>query len=348
MAVLYDLPGFIEFALLKAMHTPKIAVVLPCYNEEGAIAKVIRDFRAAFPDAVIYVYDNNSKDRTAEIARAEGAIVRTELQQGKGHVVRRMFRDIEADYYIMADGDDTYEASIAPSMIQLAIDGPHDLVNCVRRETEDAAYRGGHRFGNLMLTGVVRRIFGNRVRDMLSGYKVFSRRFVKSFPALSQGFDIETELTVHALELAMPVAHVDGPYRGRPAGCESKLRTYRDGWRILMMILKLVRHERPIFYFGLLAGVFSLLSLILIAPVVEHYFVTGLVPRLPTAVLSMGLMIIAILSLMVGAILDTVTRGRRELRMLAYLQYPIFSGPDCATRVESARLSKDVAGHGNA
>lgn len=313
---------------LKNMYKPKVAVLLPCYNEEGAIAKVVGDFRAALPDAVIYVYDNNSMDRTAEVAREAGAIVRTETQQGKGHVVRRMFRDIDADFYIMADGDDTYEASIAPSMLKLAMDGHHDLVNCVRRETENAAYRGGHRFGNMLLTGVVRRIFGDRVRDMLSGYKVFTRRFVKSFPALSQGFDIETELTVHALELSMPVAHTEGPYRGRPPGSESKLRTYRDGWRILMLIFKLVRHERPMFFFSVLAVLFAAVSLALVAPVVGHYFETGLVPRLPTAVLSMGLMIVAVLCLMVGTILDTVTRGRRELRMLAYLQYPCFTRGD--------------------
>jgi glycosyltransferase involved in cell wall biosynthesis len=316
---------------LIAMYNPKVAVLLPCYNEEGAIAKVVRDFRAALPDAVIYVYDNNSKDRTAQIAREAGAIVRTEIQQGKGHVVRRMFRDIEADFYVMADGDDTYEASIAPEMLRLAIDGHHDLINCVRRETEDAAYRGGHRFGNLMLTGVVRRIFGDRVRDMLSGYKIFSRRFVKSFPALSKGFDIETELSVHALELSMPVAHAEGPYRGRPPGSESKLRTYRDGWRILMLIIKLVRHERPMFFFSMFAALSALISIVLVAPVVGHYVETGLVPRLPTAILSMGLMIIAMLSLMSGTILDTVTRGRRELRMLAYLRIPFFSRDDAGT-----------------
>src|SRR5574338_855582 len=192
---------------------PVIAILIPCYNEEVAIAKVVRDFKSVLPQATVYVYDNNSNDRTAEVALAAGASLRREIQQGKGHVVRRMFRDIDADYYIMADGDDTYEASLAPTMLALAMSGPYDLVNCVRRETEQAAYRGGHRVGNLLLTGVVRRIFGNRVQDMLSGYKVFSRRFVKSFPALSSGFDIETELTVHALELSMPVEHVEGPYR---------------------------------------------------------------------------------------------------------------------------------------
>jgi glycosyltransferase involved in cell wall biosynthesis len=304
------------------MQKPQIAVLIPCYNEEKAIASVVRDFRAALPAAQIYVYDNNSSDRTAEIARAAGAIVRTEIQQGKGHVVRRMFRDVEADFYLMVDGDDTYDASVAGQLVTLAMEGPHDLVNCIRREVEDAAYRGGHRFGNLMLTGVVRQIFGDRVQDMLSGYKVFSRRFVKSFPALSQGFDIETELTVHALELSLPVAHSEGTYRGRPEGSESKLRTYRDGWRILMLILKLIRHERPMLFFGALAAVFAVVSLILAAPIVDTFLKYGIVPRLPTAVLAMGLMTMAFLSVVTGTILDTVSRGRRETRMLAYLQYP--------------------------
>ncbi|MCX5539977.1 glycosyltransferase family 2 protein [Paraburkholderia sp. CNPSo 3076] len=309
------------------MQNPRIAVLIPCYNEEKAIGSVIRDFRAALPDAQIYVYDNNSSDRTAEVAQAAGAIVRTEVQQGKGHVVRRMFRDVEADLYVMVDGDDTYDASVAGHMVALALEGPHDLVNCVRREVEDAAYRGGHRFGNLMLTGVVRRIFGNRVQDMLSGYKVFSRRFVKSFPALSQGFDIETELTVHALELSLPVAHGEGTYRGRPDGSESKLRTYRDGWRILMLILKLIRHERPMLFFGALAAVFAATSLALAAPVVDTFLQYGVVPRLPTAMLAMGLMTIAFLSVVTGTILDTVSRGRRETRMLVYLQYPALTSP---------------------
>lgn len=310
---------------MNPAHTAiRIAVLIPCYNEEVAIAQVVQDFRRALPEATIYVYDNNSTDRTVEVARAAGAIVRGESQQGKGNVVRRMFRDVEADYYLMVDGDDTYEASIAPEMLALAVSGSYDLVNCVRNETEDAAYRGGHRFGNLMLTGVVRRIFGDRIADMLSGYKVFSKRFVKSFPALSQGFDIETELTVHALELAMPVAHAHGPYRGRPEGSESKLRTYRDGWRILMLILKLVRHERPMYFFGAIAALLTLTSLILIEPVVQHYLQTGLVPRFPTAFLSMGIMLLAFLSLTTGVILDTVSRGRREVRMLAYLQHPVF------------------------
>jgi glycosyltransferase involved in cell wall biosynthesis len=303
------------------MNPPRIVVLIPCYNEALTIGKVIADFRLALPQAAIYVYDNNSMDGTQDVATAAGANVRNETAQGKGNVVRRMFRDVEADFYIMVDGDDTYEASLAPDMLRLAMSGPFDLVNCIRREAEDAAYRGGHRMGNWLLTGVVRRIFGNRVLDMLSGYKVFSRRFVKSFPALSAGFDIETELTVHALELSMPVAHRQGSYRGRPEGSESKLHTYRDGWRILMLILKLVRHERPMVYFGILAALSALVSLVLIEPVIITYLNTGLVPRYPTAILSMGIMLLAFLGLTTGTILDTVTRGRRELRLLTYLQY---------------------------
>jgi glycosyltransferase involved in cell wall biosynthesis len=309
------------------MNSLKVAVLIPCYNEEVAISKVIQDFKAALPFADIYVYDNNSSDRTVEFARAAGAIVRVETQQGKGHVVRRMFRDVSADFYIMVDGDDTYEASLAPKMLELAMSGPFDLVNCIRKETEDASYRGGHRWGNLMLTGVVRKVFGSRVHDMLSGFKVFSRRFVKSFPTLAEGFDIETELTVHALEVSMPVAHIEGPYRGRPEGSESKLRTYRDGWRILMLILKLVRHERPLFFFGVIATLLCAASILLSLPLLATYIETGLVPRLPTAVLTTGIMGLSALSLTTGIILDTVTRGRRELRLLMYLQYPISEKP---------------------
>jgi putative flippase GtrA/glycosyltransferase involved in cell wall biosynthesis len=300
----------------------EIAVLIPCHNEAISIAKVVWDFQAALPNATVYVYDNNSSDDTVRQALSAGAEVRTETQQGKGHVVRRMFRDIDADFYLMVDGDDTYDAGLAPDMVKLAMSGPYDLINCVRRETEQTAYRGGHRFGNQLLTDMVGLIFGNRIIDMLSGYKVFSRRFVKSFPALATGFDIETELTVHTLELSMPTAHVEGAYRGRPEGSASKLRTYRDGWRILMLINKLLRHERPMIFFGILGGLLTVLSIILIWPVLITYFETGLVPRLPTAILSMGLIVLAALSMLTGVILDTVTRGRRELRLLTYLQYP--------------------------
>jgi glycosyltransferase involved in cell wall biosynthesis len=222
-----------------------VAVLIPCYNEEATVGTVVRAFREALPHATIYVYDNNSSDLTANAARAAGAIVRHEIQQGKGHVVRRMFRDINADFFLIVDGDDTYDARVAGEMLALAEEGPNDLINCIRIESGSSAYRAGHRWGNVVLTEVVRRIFGSRVQDMLSGYKVLSCRFVKSFPVLSQGFDIETEMTVHALELSMPVAHVQGEYRGRSEGSVSKLHTYRDGWRILVMIIKLIRHERP-------------------------------------------------------------------------------------------------------
>ena len=303
------------------MTEPRIAVLLPCHNEAAAIGAVVRAFRTALPGADIYVFDNNSTDDTAAIARGAGAIVRREALQGKGHVVRRMFRDIQADLYVMADGDDTYDAALAPAMIELARRGPYDLVNCVRRETDAAAYRGGHRLGNRLLTGEVRAIFGDRVEDMLSGYKVLSRRFVKSFPVLATGFDIETELAVHALELALPIAHVEGDYRPRPAGSESKLRTWRDGWRILRLILRLLRHERPLAFFGALGGAAFLVAAVLIAPVIATYLRTGLVPRLPTAVLATGIVLAGALSLTTGIILDTVTRGRRETRLLAYLRH---------------------------
>lgn len=325
----------------------KIAILIPCHNEEVAIAKVVRDFKAALPNADVYVFDNNSSDNTFNEAFAAGAMVRRETQQGKGHVVRRMFRDIDADFYLMVDGDDTYEASLAPDMIKLAMSGPYDLVNCIRCETGDEAYRGGHRLGNQLLTGVVRRIFGNRILDMLSGYKVFSRRFVKSFPALSTGFDIETELTVHTLELAMPAAHIEGPYRGRPEGSESKLRTYRDGWRILMLILKLVRHERPMVFFGVLAGLLAMSALLLSWPIFITYLDTGLVPRFPTAFLSMGIMLLASLSLFTGIILDTVTRGRKELRMLTYLQCPapVYASSSVAiNKLEDAQFRQQSIG----
>lgn len=300
----------------------RVAVIIPCYNEEITIGKTVTNFKSALPKASIYVYDNNSQDRTAEIARAAGATVRCETQQGKGHVVRRMFRDIEADFYIMVDGDDTYDANLAQKMLKEALCGPFDLVNCIRREAEQTAYREGHRLGNLLLTGVVRQIFGSRIKDMLSGYKVFSRRFVKSFPTLSAGFDIETELSIHALELSLPISHIEGNYRGRPEGSVSKLRTYRDGWRILMLILRLIRHERPLIFFGTLTGLMAGIALALSEPIFATYMETGLVPRLPTALLATGIMLLSAVSLATGLILDTVTRGRQEFRMLAYLQYP--------------------------
>ncbi len=298
-----------------------IAVLIPCYNEAATIAGVVDDFRKALPAAEIVVYDNNSNDGTVTAARGAGAAVFSETMQGKGNVVRRMFRDVEADFYLMVDGDGTYDATLAPLMLSLALEQRLDLVNCVRISQTAAAYRPGHQFGNLLLTAMVKLIFGNRVQDMLSGYKLLSRRFVKSFPALAGGFDIETELTVHALELSLPIGHVNGPYKERPPGSVSKLSTYKDGIRIMWLIMVLIKHERPVQLFSGFAALLLLGAIGLGAPIVSHYLATGLVPRLPTAVLATGLVLIAALTFATGMILDTVTRGRREARMLAYLQH---------------------------
>jgi glycosyltransferase involved in cell wall biosynthesis len=305
------------------MTDPDIAVLVPCYNEEAAVRKVIEDFRAALPAATIFVYDNNSQDRTAEVARSAGAIVRTERLRGKGNVVRRMFADIEADVYALVDGDDTYDAASAPLLIRKLLEESLDMVNAVRVESSASAYRRGHRLGNRLLTGLVAWIFGSRSSDMLSGYRIFSRRFVKSFPALAAGFEIETELTVHALELRLPIAEMRIPYRERPAGSVSKLNTYGDGMRIARMIFKLIKEEKPLAFFLSAAAVLAVASLVLGFPVLIEYRKTGLVPRLPTAVLSMGLMLMAFLSFTCGLVLDTVTRGRIEAKRLAYLNIPI-------------------------
>jgi len=301
---------------------PRIAVILPCYNEEAAIGLTVAGFRTALPDADIYVFDNNSADRTVEFAVQAGAIVRREPMQGKGHVVRRMFADIEADIYVMADGDATYDAAAAPAMIQRLLDEHLDMVVGARASEIDAAYRRGHRLGNRVLTGILARLFGRTFSDILSGYRVFSRRFVKSFPILSAGFEIETEISVHALELRMPVAEMVTRYGARPEGSTSKLSTYRDGWRILSTILTLFRIERPVLYFGSLGAILALIALALAAPLVVTYAETGLVPRQPTAILVTGLAIIACLCFFAGLILDTVVRGRREMRRLAYLALP--------------------------
>ena len=302
--------------------TPRIAVLLPCYNEEAAIAQTIAGFRDALPGATDYVYDNNSSDRTREVASAAGAVVRTERMQGKGNVVRRMFADIDADIYVMADGDATYEAAAAPALVGRLIDEQLDMVVGARKSEVEAAYRRGHRLGNAMLTGMLAQVFGRSFTDILSGYRVFSRRFVKSFPVLSAGFEIETEISVHALELKMPTAEVVTAYVARPEGSVSKLSTYSDGWRILRTIAMLARFERPLAFFGFVALVFALMAVILSVPLVMTYLDTGQVPRFPTAILATGLMILAFLNFFAGLILDTVVRGRREVRRLAYLQYP--------------------------
>jgi glycosyltransferase involved in cell wall biosynthesis len=302
---------------------PTIAVLIPCFNESVTIEKVVGDFRAALPQCTVFVYDNNSTDDTAELARKSGAVVRHEPQQGKGNVVRRMFADIEADIFVLVDGDDTYDASAAPGLIDKLIRESLDMVSATRFETSADAYRSGHRLGNRVLTGFVAMLFGNRSSDMLSGYRVFSRRFVKSFPALTTGFEIETELTVHALELRLPIAETTSRYRERPAGSVSKLHTYSDGMRILRTIVILVKEEKPLLFFGALAIALALTSVILGAPIVDQYRATGLVPRLPTAVLATGFMLLAALSLICGLILDSVSRGRKEQKRLRYLGIPI-------------------------
>lgn len=303
----------------------RVAVLVPCFNEEAAIGKVVRDIKTALPNAIVYVYDNNSTDDTIEVARAAGAIVRTERRQGKGNVIRRMFADVDADAYVLLDGDATYDASSAPAMVAKLLAERLDMVVGCRVHDAADAYRSGHRFGNAMLTRVVGWLFGKSFHDMLSGYRVFSRRFVKSFPALARGFETETELTVHALELRMPTAEIETPYGARPEGSASKLSTYKDGFRILRLILALYKHERPLLFFNVIAGVFVLISVALAIPIVLEYVRTGLVPRFPTAILATGIMILASLSLTAGIILETVTRGRQELKRLAYLQIPFDS-----------------------
>src|SRR5256884_5827997 len=302
----------------------RVAVLVPCLNEEAAVASVVASFRNALPSAQIYVYDNNSSDRTAAVAREAGAEVRSEYRQGKGHVVRRMFADVDADVYVLVDGDATYDAPSAPRMIDVLLSEHLDMVVGLRVDQSEAAYRRGHRTGNWMLTSFLSQVFGKAFKDILSGYRVFSRRFVKSFPVLSDGFEIETELSVHALELALPVAEVETPYFARPPGSFSKLNTWRDGFRILGTILKLYRSEKPLRFFTAIGIFLTLVSIGLAIPIIITYIEHGIVPRLPTAVLSMGLMILAVLSISSGLVLDTVTRGRREMKLLAYLsQAPI-------------------------
>ena len=300
----------------------RIAVLVPCYNEEATVAQVVREFHGAVPSATIYVYDNNSTDGTIEAARCTGAIVRRETLQGKGNVVRRMFADVDADVYVLVDGDATYAAGSAPEMIERLVDDQLDMVVGCRVESGAAAYRPGHRFGNAMLTGFVAYLFGERFTDILSGYRVLSRRFVKSFPAVAKGFETETELTVHALELRMPIAEVQTPYRSRPEGSLSKLSTYRDGVKILWLIIMLYKNERPFQFFGLIAVMLAGTSIGLAIPIVVEWTRTGLVPRLPTAVLATGIMILAFLSVTAGLVLDTVTRGRQEIKRLHYLARP--------------------------
>jgi glycosyltransferase involved in cell wall biosynthesis len=299
-----------------------IAVLVPCLNEEAAIGKVVSDFRAALPNATVYVYDNNSTDKTIEVATAAGATVRRERRPGKGMVVRRMFQDIDADLYVMVDGDDTYDASRAPELVAKLVTDNLDMVVGRRIETHQAAYRAGHRLGNRVLTGLVARLFHASLVDMLSGYRIFSRRFAKSFPSSSREFEIETELTVHAMQMRMSIAEIDTNYKERPPGSTSKLRTFRDGWRILLTITNLMRNERPLLFFALIAFVLAGVAVALGVPVVLEYLDTGLVRRFPTAILCSALGVISVLCLATGLILDLVAHVRREAKRLVYLQHP--------------------------
>jgi len=304
---------------------PRIAVLVPCFNENLTVGAVVRDFLRAVPSATVYVYDNNSTDNTGGIAKDAGAVVRTETRQGKGFVVQRMFADIEADIYVLVDGDDTYEAAAAPRLIDRLLSERLDFVNGARKASEVRAYRPGHRLGNKLLTGLVQRLFGKQFDDMLSGYKVLSRRFVKSFPTTSRGFEIETELMIHALRLSMPSIEVSTIYKERPEGSQSKLRTYHDGLNILLFIVRLLKDERPLMFFGAIGGLTVLVSFFLAAPIVLEFVETGLVPRLPTAVLCASLVVIGIFSIFAGLILDMVSKTRKEVKRLAYLSIPLFS-----------------------
>jgi glycosyltransferase involved in cell wall biosynthesis len=312
----------VHSAQLHHLGALRVAVIIPCRNEEATIASVVRGFSKHLPDARIYVCDNNSVDRTKAAAQQVGAIVVSEPLQGKGHVVRRMFADIEADIYVLVDGDDTYDPAAAPIMIEMLVDERLDMVTGARNPVGQAAYRPGHRLGNVLLTGLVNHIFGNRVSDVLSGYRVFSRRFVKSLPALSTGFETETEFTVHALELDMPIGEMPTRYHERPQGSVSKLRTISDGLRILRMITMLVKEQHPAPFFGAIGSLFLLSALILAIPLVVEFMRTGLVPRFPTAILATGLVLLSCISLACGVILDSVARGRKEMKRLAYLSVP--------------------------
>ena len=298
----------------------RIAAIVPCHNEEITVAKVVTDLRAAVPGMTVYVYDNNSTDDTVQEALAAGAMVRHEYFKGKGNVIRRAFSDIEADVYVTIDGDDTYEADDLPAMISLLLEGPYDHVLGVRQDTQEtSSYRPGHESGNQMFNRLTSRLFNSHVSDMLSGYRVFSRRFVKSFPAISKRFEIETELTVHMMALRLPCAEHPVGFRDRPDGSESKLSTFGDGFRILGLIAQLVQHERPRLYYGTLTILFALLSLTLGVPVIFEFFGTGLVPRFPTAFLAATLMVLAFLLGTVGLVIDGIRRARRETARLHYL-----------------------------
>lgn len=334
----------VESARMALPADLEIAVIVPCFNEAAAIGKVVADFRAALPGASIYVYDNNSTDGTSEVAAAAGAHVRRETRRGKGNVVRRMFQDVEADIYVMVDGDDTYDASVAPALVARLVEDNLDMVVGRRVETHQDAYRAGHRLGNAALTGLVRWLFGAQIVDMLSGYRVFSRRFVKSFPSFSREFEIETELTVHAMQMRMAVAEIETAYKERPPGSTSKLRTFRDGWRILLTITNLMRNERPLLFFSLIGAALIAVAVALGIPVVLEWLDTGLVPRFPTAILCASLVVIAVVSVATGLILDLVSHVRRETKRLAYLAIPAPRAREVRRQAGGARDPDPPAG----
>lgn len=325
---------------------PRIAAVVPCHNEEVAVGKVVADLRAAVPGITVYVYDNCSTDATAEMARAAGAIVRTEHVKGKGNVVRRAFADVDADIYLLIDGDDTYDAFAAPEMIRTLQSGPYDHVLGVRKASSGSeAYRAGHESGNRLLNWVVAKTFGENVGDMLSGYRVMSRRFVKSFPAMAREFEIETELTVHTLNLRVPQTSVPVGFRDRAEGSESKLRTYRDGSRILSLIIGLARHERPVAFYGLFGTLSLLVAVLLVIPIVVEFSETGLVPRFPTFFLACTLVIVGFLAWTAGLVLDGIRRARHETSRLTYLTYRAVVVPEAIDRPSTADDDEDSPLH---
>ena len=312
---------------MNASARHRIAVILPCYNEEAAIAEVIHEFRESLPSAEIYVYDNASTDKTVEVAREAGAQVRSEPEKGKGNAVRRAFADVDADIYVMADGDGTYDAASAPKLIEVMRRENLDMVVGTRTHTSETAYRPGHVLGNQVFSGLFRRLFRSSFTDILSGYRVFSRRYVKSFPSAAKGFEIELEMSTHAALLRMPVAEVETDYGARIGGGESKLNTYRDGARILRRMLRFLRLHRPRFVYGLLAIASGLLSVLLMIPIAIEFFQTGLVPRVPTVILSAAIMLVAVILFVVGAILDSQSSYFSETKRLAYLRIPPPGGP---------------------
>lgn len=301
------------------MNTTRTAVLIPCYNESATLAKVIHDFKQALPQAEIYVYDNGSTDNSVEIARTSGVFVKHVALRGKGQVVRRLFADIEADVYVMVDGDATYDAASAQKAITLLQNNSLDMVVCTRKAQDEKSFRPGHAFGNKLFTYTVNLLFGRHFTDIFSGYRIFSRRFIKSFPAISQGFEIEAEMTIHALQLSLPCAEIETAYQERPPGSVSKLHTFKDGLRILRTILLLFLYVRPMAFFGILFILFSLLSLILGLPITLTFIQTGLVPRFPTAILAASLGLLGSLCLACGIILDSVSRSRLETKRCWYL-----------------------------